>query len=223
MFGFFQQRVKTIINTVYSTVASVFVATGTTSQEVTPDSAMKFTTTYSCIKVLSEGVATLPLYLYQETKNKRNRQINKLTKLLDNPNNFMSNFDFKSMIMVDLGLRGNSYWQIVRNKALEVTGIYPLLADQMTVKVLEGGKVEYHYASSAQGLVVLADEEVLHFKMLSMDGVVGVSPIAYNKLAISLGVSQLEYSDKFYQNGSNSAVILSHPATLDNEAYERLS
>lgn len=215
-------RVKPIINTVYSTVASVFVATNSTSQEVTPDSAMKFTTIYSCVKVLSESVATLPLYLYQETKNKRNKQTNKLTRLLDNPNRFMSSFDFKSMVIVDLCLRGNSYWQIVRNKGLEVTGIYPLLADQMMIKVTEGGKVEYHYASTTQGLVVLADEEVLHFKMLSMDGIVGISPIAYNKLAISLGVSQLEYSDKFYQNGSNSAVVLSHPATLDDEAYNRL-
>ena len=111
-------RVKPIINTVYSTVASVFVATNSTSQEVTPDSAMKFTTIYSCVKVLSESVATLPLYLYQETKNKRNKQTNKLTRLLDNPNRFMSSFDFKSMVIVDLCLRGNSYWQIVRNKGL---------------------------------------------------------------------------------------------------------
>ena len=215
-------RAKPIINTVYSTVASVFVATGSTSQEVNPDSAMKFTTIYSCVKVLSESVATLPLYLYQETKDKRTKQSNKLTKILDNPNRFMSSYDFKSMVMVDLCLQGNSYWQIVRNKALEVTGIYPLLPSQMTVKVVERGNVEYHYASTTQGLVVLGDDEVLHFKMLSMDGIVGISPIQYNRLAISLGISQLEYSDKFYQNGSNSAVILSHPATLDGEAYERL-
>lgn len=215
-------RAKPIINTVYSTVASVFVATGSTSQEVNADSAMKFTTVYSCVKVLSESVAILPLYLYQETKDKRKKQTNKLTKILDNPNKFMSCYDFKSMLMVDLELRGNSYWQIVRNKGLEVTGIYPLLADQMMIKVVESGKVEYHYASTTQGLVILADEEVLHFKMMSMDGIVGISPVAYNKLSISLGMSQLEYSDKFYQNGSNSAVVLSHPAMLDEEAYNRL-
>lgn len=215
-------RTKPIVNNVYSTVASVFIANNSTSKDVTPDTAMKFTTIYTCVKVLSESIATLPIHLYEEKKNKRERLDNAITRRLENPNKFMSEFDFKSMIAVDSCLFGNSYWQITKNGLTDITGIYPLIPTQMKVEIKEDGDISYVYTSLKQGVVTLPADEVLHFKMLSLDGVVGISPIAYNALAISLGMSQSEYSDNFYKNGSNSSVILSHPATLKDDAYNRL-
>jgi HK97 family phage portal protein len=215
------RKAKAIIPSNYS-IATLFSPVSGLSQIVTDDSAMKFTTIYSCVKVLSESLATLPLNLYNEKGGKREKLNNKLTKALKRPNSFTTDFDFKSSIMVDLALRGNSYWQVVRSGLNDIVGIYQLDARNMTVSITTTGDVVYQYTSQTNGLVVLENYEVLHFKTLSLDGINGISPISYNQLSIASGMSQVEYLDKFYANGANSNVVLSHPSILSDEAYERL-
>lgn len=221
MFSNFFKRAKEIIPSNYS-IASIFSPVSGLSQNVNDTTAMKFTTVYSCVKILSESVATLPLNLYQEKGTKREKLDNKLTKLLARPNAFTTEFDFKSSIMIDLGLRGNSYWQIVRNGLGEVKSLYQLNATSISAKIRPNGDIVYSYISESLGEVLLESNEVLHFKMMSIDGINGISPITYNQMAIATGMSQLEYVDKFYANGANSNVVLSHPAILNDEAYERL-
>ena len=202
-------------------IASIFAPVSGLSQSVNTDNALKMTTVYACVKVLSESVSTLPLTLFSQNKSKKEKIDSKLTKLLQKPNSFMTDFDFKSAIMVDLALRGNSYWQLVKNGMGEVKSIFPLNGNAITVKMKTNGDVVYEYQGE-QGQYVLDMDEVLHFKMMSVDGINGISPISYNQLAIATGMSQSEFTDKYFANGANSNVVLSHPAVLSDESYDRL-
>ena len=215
-------RASAIVPSTTYQVASIFAPTAGQSQSVTDTNAMNITTVYACVKVLSEAVSTLPLNLYQDKQGKKEKLYNKLAAKLLRPNSFMTDFDFKSSMMVDLCLRGNSYWQIVTNGLREVTSIYPLDARRMKLQLKDDGTLVYVYMTGKNGEVALNSNEVLHFKMMSVDGLIGISPITYNSITLSSGMSQAEYVDKFYANGANSNILLTHPSILSDEAYARL-
>lgn len=96
-----------------------FFLGGTTSgKAVTERSAMQMTAVYSCVRILSEAIAGLPLHLYRYDKNGRKEKAldHPLYFLLhDEPNPEMTSFIFRETLMTHLLLWGNAYAQVIRN------------------------------------------------------------------------------------------------------------
>ena len=172
-----------------------FFMGGTTSgKAVTERSAMQMTAVYSCVRILSEAVAGLPLHLYKYTDSggKAMALDHPLYRLLhDEPNPEMSSFVFRETLMTHLLLYGNAYAQIIRNGKGEIVGLYPLMANKMSVNRDTNGRLYYQYQRSSDeahttkgDLVVLMPSDVLHIPGLGFDGLVGYSPIAMAKNAI---------------------------------------
>ena len=114
-----------------------FFLGGTTSgKTVTERSAMQMTAVYSCVRILSEAIAGLPLHLYKynEKGGKEKALDHPLYFLLhDEPNPEMTSFIFRETLMTHLLLWGNAYAQIIRNGKGEVVALYPLMPNRMTV------------------------------------------------------------------------------------------
>lgn len=108
----------------------------TSGKSVNENTAMQMTAVYSCVRILSEAVAGLPLHLYQYTENgsKEKDLCHPLYRLLhDEPNPEMTSFAFRETLMSHLLLWGNAYAQIIRNARGEVLALYPLMPNKMTV------------------------------------------------------------------------------------------
>lgn len=201
-----------------------FMGNSTSGKRVNERSAMQMTAVYSCVRILSEAVAGLPLHLYQYTdKSSREKAVdNPLYFLLhDEPNKEMTSFVFRETLMTHLLLWGNAYSQIIRNGKGEVMGLYPLMPDRMTVNRDEKGRLYYEYMVSSDdaktlkdGTVRLSPYDVLHIPGLGFDGLVGYSPIAMAKNAIGLAIAAEEYGSKFYANGATPSGILEYPGTV---------
>ena len=201
-----------------------FMGSSTSGKRVNERSAMQMTAVYSCVRILSEAVAGLPLHLYQYTdKSSREKAVeNPLYFLLhDEPNTEMTSFVFRETLMTHLLLWGNAYSQIIRNGKGEVVGLYPLMPDRMTVNRDEKGQLYYEYMVSSDdaktlkgGTVRLSPYDVLHIPGLGFDGLVGYSPIAMAKNAIGLAIAAEEYGSKFYANGATPSGILEYPGTV---------
>ncbi len=201
-----------------------FMGSSTSGKRVNERSAMQMTAVYSCVRILSEAVAGLPLHLYQYTdKSSREKVVeNPLYFLLhDEPNTEMTSFVFRETLMTHLLLWGNAYSQIIRNGKGEVVGLYPLMPDRMTVNRDEKGRLYYEYMVSSDdaktlkdGTVRLSPYDVLHIPGLGFDGLVGYSPIAMAKNAIGLAIAAEEYGSKFYANGATPSGILEYPGTV---------
>ena len=201
-----------------------FMGSSTSGKRVNERSAMQMTAVYSCVRILSEAVAGLPLHLYQYTdKSSREKVVeNPLYFLLhDEPNTEMTSFVFRETLMTHLLLWGNAYSQIIRNGKGEVVGLYPLMPDRMTVNRDEKGQLYYEYMVSSDdaktlkgGTVRLSPYDVLHIPGLGFDGLVGYSPIAMAKNAIGLAIAAEEYGSKFYANGATPSGILEYPGTV---------
>lgn len=196
---------------------------------VTERSAMQMTAVYSCVRILAEAVAGLPLhfYKYKDDGSKEKAIDSNLYHLLhDEPNPEMSSFVFRETLMTHLLLWGNAYAQIIRNGKGEVIALYPLMPNKMSVDRDENGKLYYTYQRSQDegkeaGTVTLSTRDVLHIPGLGFDGLVGYSPIAMAKNAIGLAIATEEYGAKFFANGAAPSGVLEHPGTIKDPARLR--
>ena len=146
--GLFKSRDKPQNRTAGSNYAFFFGGT-TSGKAVTERSAMQMTAVYSCVRILSEAVAGLPLHLYKYTDRRRQgewRMDHPLYRLLhDEPNPEMSSFVFRETLMTHLLLWGNAYAQIIRNGKNEIVALYPLMPNKMSVDRDENGRLYYTY------------------------------------------------------------------------------
>ena len=211
-----------------------FLMGGTTSgKRVNERSAMQMTAVYSCVRILSEAVASLPLhfYMYDENGSKKKAIEHPLYFLLhDEPNPEMTSFVFRETLMTHLLLWGNAYAQIIRNGKGEIIALYPLMPDRMTVNRDEKGRLYYEYLTHTDDVPINKDtvvrlnsSDVLHIPGLGFDGLVGYSPIAMAKNAIGLSIAAEEYGSKFYANGAAPSGVLEHPGTLKDPTKVRES
>ena len=196
----------------------------TAGKTVTERSALQMTAVYSCVRILAEAVAGLPLHLYRYTDDggKEKAIDHPLYRLLhDEPNTEMSSFVFRETLMTHLLLWGNCYAQIIRNGRNEIVGLYPLMPNKMTVHRDDNGQLYYLYTRGADDVtntksltVKLGPSDVLHIPGLGFDGLVGYSPIAMAKNAIGLAIATEEYGAKFFANGAAPSGVLEHPGTI---------
>jgi HK97 family phage portal protein len=203
----------------------------TSGKRVNERSAMQMTAVYSCVRILAEAIAGLPLHLYRykDDGGKEKALDNPLYILLhDEPNPEMSSFVFRETLMTHLLLWGNAYAQIIRNGKNEVVALYPLMPNKMTVDRDENGQLYYQYqrttdeAPTMKGsTVILRPSDVLHIPGLGFDGLVGYSPIAMAKNAIGLAIATEEYGAKFFANGAAPSGVLEHPGTIKDPSRVR--
>ena len=228
--GLFRSRDKPQNRTSGSSY-SFFMGGSASGKQVNERTSMQMTAVYSCVRILSEAVASLPLnvYRYTDTGGKEKAFDHPLYRLLhDEPNPEMSSFIFRETLMTHLLLWGNAYAQIIRNGKGEVIALYPLMPDRMTVDRDSNGGLYYKYRKSnddaptmESGVVSLAPSDVLHVPGLGFDGLVGYSPIAMAKNAIGLAIAAEEYGSKFYANGAAPSGVLEHPGTLKDPTRVR--
>ena len=213
---------------------SFFLGNSTSGKRVNERSSMQMTAVYSCVRILSEAVAGLPLHFYRYTEDggKEKAAGHPLYFLLhDEPNPEMTSFVFRETLMSHLLIWGNAYAQIIRDGGGRVLGLYPLLPDK--VEVDRDGKGELYYVYNRYsdenpnfgeyGRVYLAPEDVLHIPGLGFDGLVGYSPIAMAKNAVGMTLACEEYGAGFFENGATPGGVLEHPGVLKDPAKVRES
>ena len=228
--GLFKSRDKPQNSTAGSSY-TFFMGGSTSGKPVNERSAMQMTAVYSCVRILAEAVAGLPLHLYRYTENGgKEKAIDHPLYLLlhDEPNPEMSSFVFRETLMTHLLLWGNAYAQIIRNGKNEVIALYPLMPNKMEVDRDEHGQLYYKYqrsndeAPTMEGSsVILKPCDVLHIPGLGFDGLVGYSPIAMAKNAIGMAIACEEFGAKFFANGAAPSGVLEHPGTIKDPSRVR--
>ena len=221
---FFKSRDKPK-NYLSSSFYSFFFGSTSSGKPVNETTAMQMTAVYSCVRILSETVAGLPLnvYRYNDSGGKEKAFKHPLYRLLhDEPNPEMTSFAFRETLMSHLLLWGNAYAQIIRNARGEVIALYPLMPNKMTVDRDQSGRLFYSYQRGSEdpktlgsdSRVYLTPADVLHIPGLGFDGLIGYSPIAMAKNAIGLAIATEEYGAKFFANGAAPSGVLEHPGTI---------
>ena len=214
-------------NSLGSNIFNSIFNSSSSGKSVSQTSALSVTAVYSCVRILSEAIAGLPLHTYKCRSNggKEKAIDHPLYFILhDEPNPEMTSFVFRETMMSHLLLWGNAYAQILRNGKGDVIALYPLAPNRMTVDRASNGRIYYTYSTSdddnpklkSKGQVYLKSEDVLHIPGLGFDGLVGYSPIAMARNAIGMAMACEEYGAKFFANGASPSGVLEHPSTIKN-------
>lgn len=190
---------------------------------VTPNGALSQTAVWASVKVLSESVAQIPLFLYERDGEYKVRATkHPLYKILQrSPNELMSSFHLRQLMMVHLTTWGNAYCEIVWSRDGQVDALIPLRPDRVTPVLVDGKK--YFDVELPDGTAVrLPAYRVWHVPGLGFDGLVGYSPIKLHANTVGLAMAAEEYGANFFKNGTSAGMVLQHPGQLSAEAASRL-
>ncbi|CAB4196250.1 COG4695 Phage-related protein [uncultured Caudovirales phage] len=143
---------------------------------VSESSAMRSTTVYRCVSIISSLGSSAPLSVYGRTEKGRVlAEKHRLYPILHgDPCGYMGSDTWRQLILTHLLLWGNHYSLIEYDNAARVVSLTPLPPWQVNVKRV-GRRNKYE----VQGLAEDVDQEdMLHFMGQTLDGISGVSPIA---------------------------------------------
>ena len=168
---------------------------------VSTKAALSISMVWSCVKILSESLSGLPLKLYEDTDKGRKQadRNDRDLKLLRKPNPYMTMLNFLKFVVVNMALRGNAFALIERNIHGEPIGFVPL--DCRTVKIDTDDGLIYMVTPSEGDPFPVSPEHMLHFKLFSLDGVVGLSPIEYQAETMGLAKAGQQWSARFMRKG----------------------
>jgi HK97 family phage portal protein len=168
---------------------------------VTTKTALSISMVWSCVKILSESLSGLPLKLFEDATEGRKlvSGADPALKLLRKPNPYMTMLNFLKFVVVNMALRGNAFALIERNRNGDAIGFVPL--DCNTVTIDTDDELIYWVTPKDGDRFAVSPENMLHFKLFSLDGVVGLSPIEYQAETMGLAKAGQQWSSRFMRKG----------------------
>ena len=188
---------------------------------VTRDSSLTFSAVYACVRIISESIASLPINVYLEEADgdrilQKNHPVQKL--LARKPNNYMTSYTFKDVILTNLLLEGNAYFLIVRDGSARPIELICLDPSKVEVYRHEG---QLYYKIEEEDATILQDD-MLHFVGLSFDGLKGRSVLNSQRATIGTSIAANVTAGNVLGNTTQVGGIIKHPGKLSAEAIERL-
>ncbi len=193
---------------------------------VTPEGSLQCSAVYAAVRVLAESVASLPCLVYRrlDAGGKERSPGHAYYNLLhDRPNSWQTAFEFWEMVVTHLCLRGNVYIYKNKNGAGQVRELLPIYPDRVVVEQDPQWNI-YYTISSSDGRIIgtFLQQDILHIRGISLDGIVGLNPIAYHRNAIGLAMETEQYGSRYFKNNARPSGVLKHPNKLSEEAQQRL-
>lgn len=182
----------------------------TSGAGVTPNSAMQQSTVYSCVRVLSESTAQLPLFLYRRRGDSREpARDHPLWRLMHTaPSDLQTSYEFFETSMSYLNLRGNSVSYKSRssaaNRIVELIQFHP---DQVNIKQQDDRSLVF-LVNDGMDRKTYTQDEVLYFRGLSLNGWSGLSPIGLQRETIGLALATQDHGARMFKNGAKPSGLL---------------
>ncbi len=192
---------------------------------VTGDSAMRLTAVYRAVRLLQDSVSNLPFKLYKRNANGRGRTLVTdhwlHTLFAVKPNNTMDPAVFRKLGQVHLELRGNAYSRIVGDSRGRIIALLPLHPDRVTLELIGDNSWRYRHVTREGKTQYFSREEIFHRKDFTLDGIVGLNPIACAREALSTGLAAQDYGMRFFQNDATPGGWIEYPGEFKDDQSRR--
>lgn len=177
---------------------------------------------YACVSAISETVASLPLDVYRDSENGREKaKDHPLFSLLHYaPNDWQTALEFREMLQRHVLLRGNGYARIVWDANGRPMALKPMHPDSVTVLTNTAtDRLLYDYTDRYGKLTRLTQDDVLHLRFHSDDGILGRTPIQVARDTVGLALAEQTHGASMFAQGTKlSGVIQTPPATTPEQA-----
>ena len=196
-----------------------------TGKLVSQTTALAVSAVWGCINGLANDIAKMPLLTYQANKDWREpfKEHYLWSLLLQEANPEMTAYRFKHLAQTWVGLWGNAFAEMEINGRGQVTALWPWRPDHVRVsREYSGGPLQYSYRMKNGKVFTVPQERMLHLRGMSVDGVMGLSPIDVHKQTVGLSMAITQHGGAFFANGARPLGLLQHPGHLDDKAYLQL-
>lgn len=187
---------------------------------VNTETAMRHVAVMACVSILAEDVAKIPLGVFRSLPNggKEPAKDHYLHRLLRDPNDWQTAFEFKEMLQASLALRGNGYAVAVRDGRGIPLYLVPIHPDR--VGLFEAPSGEWFYAVTRNGLhemamlreqpILIPSRDMLHIRWLSQwNSLLGSSRLAMVRESIGLSIGLEKHQARFVGQGARTGGVLS--------------
>ncbi|EBU9233069.1 phage portal protein [Salmonella enterica subsp. enterica serovar Ndolo] len=197
--------------------------TSSSGKVVTADKALKLSAVWACVRLLSESISTLPLKIYvrqPDGSRKAATDHPAYSVLCRRPNSEMTPSRFMLMVVASICLRGNAFIEkkFIANR---LVSLVPLLPQNMVVKRLTTGALEYKYTEKGNERIIPV-KNMMHIRGFGLDGVCGMMPTMAGVDVFGAAMSVDEAAAKIFENGLQSTGFLSSENALTKEQRDRL-
>ncbi|MEN4211699.1 phage portal protein [Serratia marcescens] len=200
-----------------------WLGTSSSGKVVTADKAMQLSAVWACIRLLSESVSTLPMKVYRreaDGSRKLAQDHPAYQVLCRRPNLEMTPSRFMLMVVASICLRGNAF---IEKKMIgrKLVALNPLLPQNMVVKRLDTGQLQYTYTENGKKRVIPVDR-MMHIRGFGLDGVCGMMPLSSGRDVFGAAMAVDESAAKIFENGLQTSGYISSKVALNKEQRERL-
>lgn len=189
---------------------SQFVGEPTASgATVTNLRALQHLAVWACQNIIADGLSTLPLDVFKRGADGApvNVSSDARFKWVKSPNPFMTASEFWQRYALSLVQDGNAFLYVTRSGSV-IRSLHVL--DPNVVEIVPGPGGDNAYRVNG---VVYKRGEIVHVPLFAVPGIArGLSPIDVAREAIGLGLTQQEYSARFFSNGASLGGVIEHPA-----------
>ncbi len=203
--------------------------------EVSPDSAIRMSTVYACVRLLGDTISSLPVSAYVRRGRQRISYASAYGEFpawLNRPNPDASRLEFYEQVLSSLNLNGNAFVLTVRDNMGDVQELYCL--DPRAVRIgRQTPDSEIYYdvkiggSTSADGLQTsatqgktmrLSKKELMHIPMFRQPGsFYGLGPIAACRMSIGGAAAAEIYAASYFGNAANPGGVIEYTGDLTEE------
>lgn len=195
-------------------------------------SAMQVSAVYACVSILSYDIAKLGASIFRgERLGKRQKATDHyLFALFKQPAPWLTWFEFCGMLQSSVLLRGNGYAVILRDYRGKPQALVPVNPDRVAMWEAPDGSLFYmvtrsglHEMAVLRGEpLLIPSEDIFHLKALTLNGLLGLSPISMARESIGLAIAQEQLASRWAANSAKPSGVLQTEQKLSPEAAERL-
>lgn len=182
--------------------------TSKAGKNVTQESALAVSAVWGSVRVLSDGVSTLPMNAY--IRNRGVRQGFTRPRWMNFEAGPYRKIDIISQTMTSLLLDGNAYIATYRDGEAKVTFMEVL--DPAAVTPLQDEKtreITFEIQKPDGSSDVLGPYDILHIQGMTLPGKLeGLSPISVMRETIGLSMAATEYGGSFFGNGALPGAVV---------------
>lgn len=184
---------------------------------VTFDTALQLSAAWACIKLLAETPSSLPLNFYRVNPD-GTKEIDKTHELYQlfayKPNRYQNRVEFWETVILNLVTHGNAYIQIER-RAGRILSLLPLMSSQVETRLMTDQSITYQYTADS-GVTIFAEPSIWHIKLMG-NGIIGLSPLAYQRNTLGIAQAAERAVTKIYANGAKPSGVLKLDRLLTKE------
>lgn len=190
---------------------------------VNEKTAMQLSAVHGCVRVITSALSILPLHLYREGDNGREKaHAHPLKKLLNlQPNPRFTSSAFRKYVGKSNLLRGDGFAEIVRGRRGAPVGFLPHHPDFVQVERV-GERLQYYVLDNGKARGV-QQEDMIHIPGLGFDGVRSESVVThYARNAVGGALAADRHASRFFEDGTMQRFAIQQKGKMSPDGVEAL-